>query len=51
MRRSSKIQNMDEMKKTKRKEGAIKLPPDVEFHEDIRLFMYRPHGLVERGGD
>jgi hypothetical protein len=29
-----------------RKEGAMKLPPDVEFHEDIRLFVYRPRGLV-----
>src|SRR5437870_5047345 len=28
-----------------RKEGAMKLPPDVEFHEDIRLLMYRPRGL------
>lgn len=28
------------------KEGAMKLPPDVEFHEDIRLLMYRPSGLV-----
>ena len=24
----------------------MKLPPDVEFHEDIRLFVYRPRGLV-----
>jgi hypothetical protein len=29
-----------------RKEGATKLPPDVEFHEDIRLLVYRPRGLV-----
>jgi hypothetical protein len=29
-----------------RKEGAMKLPPDVEFHEDIRLLVYRPRGLV-----
>ena len=27
-------------------ESAMKLPPDVEFHEDIRLLMYRPRGLV-----
>ena len=26
----------------------IKLPPDVEFHEDIRLFVYRPRGLVNK---
>jgi hypothetical protein len=29
-----------------RKQGAMKLPPDIEFHEDIRLFIYRPHGLL-----
>jgi len=22
------------------------LPPDIEFHEDIRLLIYRPHGLL-----
>ena len=31
---------------SERKEGAMNLPPDVEFHEDIRLLMYRPRGLV-----
>ena len=25
----------------------IKLPPDVEFHGDIRLFIYRPRGLLD----
>ena len=29
-----------------RKEGNIKLPPDVEFHEDVRLLVYRPRGLM-----
>ena len=24
----------------------INFPPDVEFHEDIRLFIYRPRGLL-----
>ena len=24
----------------------IKPPPDVEFHEDIRLLIYRPKGLI-----
>ena len=24
----------------------MKLPPDVEFHEDIHLFIHRPHGLL-----
>jgi hypothetical protein len=28
--------------------NKIKLPPDVEFHEDIRLLVYRPHGLVNK---
>jgi hypothetical protein len=24
------------------------LPPDVEFYEDIRLIVWRPHGLVDQ---
>ena len=24
----------------------MKLPPDVKFHEDIRLLVYRPRGLL-----
>src|ERR1041384_6309220 len=24
----------------------MKLPPDVEFHEDIRLFIHRPRGVL-----
>jgi len=24
----------------------MKLPPDVEFHKDIRLLIYRPKGLI-----
>jgi hypothetical protein len=23
-------------------------PPDIEFHEDIRLFIYRPRGLLDQ---
>jgi hypothetical protein len=29
--------------------NKVKLPPDVEFHEDIRLLIYRPRGLINRG--
>ena len=25
----------------------MKFPPDIEFHEDIRLFIYRPHGVID----
>jgi hypothetical protein len=25
----------------------MKLPPEIEFHQDIRLFIYRPHGLID----
>jgi len=25
------------------------LPPDVEFHEDVRLLVWRPRGLLNRG--
>ena len=28
--------------------NKMKLPPDVEFHEDIRLLVYRPRGLVNK---
>ena len=24
----------------------MKLPPDVEFHEDIRLLIWKPRGLI-----
>jgi len=24
----------------------MKLPPDIQFHEDIRLIVYRPRGLL-----
>jgi hypothetical protein len=26
--------------------NKIQLPSDVEFHEDVRLFVYRPRGLM-----
>jgi len=26
----------------------IKLPPDVEFYEDVRLLVWRPRGLVNK---
>jgi hypothetical protein len=25
----------------------MQFPPDIEFHEDIRLFIYRPRGLLD----
>ena len=25
----------------------MKLPPEVEFHDDIRLLIYRPRGLID----
>ena len=25
----------------------MKLPPDVEFHEDVRLFVWRPRGVLD----
>jgi hypothetical protein len=28
--------------------NKVKLPPDVEFHEDIRLLVYKPRGLVDK---
>lgn len=26
---------------------TIKLPPEIQFHEDIHLLAYRPHGLLD----
>ena len=26
----------------------MKLPPDIEFHEDIHLLIYRPHGVIDQ---
>src|SRR5436190_22684218 len=28
--------------------NKVKLPPDVEFQEDVRLLVYRPRGLVNK---
>jgi hypothetical protein len=28
--------------------NKVKLPPNVEFHEDVRLLVYRPRGLVNK---
>ena len=25
----------------------MKLPPELKFHEDIRLLVYRPHGVLD----
>ena len=25
----------------------MKLPPELEFHEDIHLLIYRPHGVID----
>jgi len=25
----------------------MKLPPDIEFYEDVRLLIYRPRGLID----
>ena len=28
--------------------NTVKFPPDVEFHEDLRLIVWRPRGLLNR---
>ena len=25
----------------------MKLPPEIQFYEDVRLLVYRPHGLID----
>jgi hypothetical protein len=27
--------------------NKMKLPPEIQFHEDIRLLVYRPRGLID----
>jgi hypothetical protein len=29
------------------KGNLMKLPPELEFHQDIRLLIYRPRGLID----
>jgi hypothetical protein len=29
------------------KGNPMKLPPEIEFHQDIRLLIYRPRGLID----
>lgn len=31
----------------RRKETGMKFPPEVRFHEDIRLLVYRPRGVLD----
>ena len=31
----------------KRSQSAMKLPPEIEFHPDFRLLVYRPRGLID----
>jgi hypothetical protein len=28
--------------------NPMKLPPDIQFHHDIRLLIYRPRGLIDQ---
>ena len=28
-------------------EPTMKRPPELQFHEDIRLLVYRPHGVID----
>ena len=25
----------------------MKLPPELEFHDDLHLLVYRPHGVID----
>src|SRR5215831_8623126 len=34
------------MRTLRQKGNVMKLPPDLEFHEDIRLLIYRPKGAI-----
>jgi len=40
-------ENEEEGTKTITQKGnAMKFPPEIEFHQDIRLLSYRPKGLI-----
>src|SRR6476620_3482726 len=28
----------------------MKLPPELEFHDDLHLLIYRPHGVIDEAG-
>jgi hypothetical protein len=43
---SSKWYRGGRIKSAGKRAPALKLPPDIEFHEDIRLLIHRPHGLL-----
>ena len=30
----------------RKQSGTMRLPPEVQFHGDIRLFVWRPHGVL-----
>src|SRR5260370_12124714 len=30
--------------------NKMKLPPEVQFHQGIRLLIYRPRGLIDEAG-
>src|SRR5215471_14086269 len=34
------------MRTIRQKGNAMKLPPDIEFYQDVRLLIYRPKGLI-----
>jgi len=48
--RHARLINTTEITTTQQRKPkrAMKLPPDIQFHEDIRLLVYRPRGLVNR---
>jgi hypothetical protein len=41
-RHSSYLKPTDE----RRPQRTMNLPPEIQFHQDIRLLVYRPHGLL-----
>jgi hypothetical protein len=42
----SPVQFPDAAAAQRKQSGMMRLPPEVQFHDDIRLFVWRPRGLL-----
>jgi hypothetical protein len=45
--RPARITSLEIARRGNMRPNTTKLSPDVEFHEDLRLLVYRPHGVID----
>src|SRR5581483_7377667 len=50
MRRNGSVYQLDCSRRERHSMDKIQLPPDIEFHEDRRLLVWRPCGCVNKTG-